>query len=238
VHQLGIVSSSVTGFRGSLAVSLLPRLRAPDEERASKPRTLALPPPGATIVTAYTSAEEFAILIQTVIVLLIARRSYAMTQGVTYSGPRLIILPALIVVLWALSELESILLTPWALPFLIVLDLVILVLAALAFTGVAERMTVVERGPAGGWTYRIGFSLAALFVGAFIVRVAVAALLFPSSLEFGSPPGGFPPIQQQTVLAIIDALYSMSAGLLVGRSLGIHRKVQAASARAAGGGAG
>ncbi|HLM92093.1 MAG TPA: hypothetical protein VK424_08660 [Thermoplasmata archaeon] len=181
-------------------------------------------------MTSYTSAELTAILIQVVIALLVIRRSYAMTQGVPYSAPRLVVLPALILVLWGVSELESVLLTPWALPYLIALDFAILVVTTFAFTGIAERMTRVDSGPAGSWSYQIGFSLAALFVGAFVIRLSVAVALFPSSLEFGSPPGGFPPIQQQAVLGIIDALFSVSVGLLVGRSLGISRKVRAARA--------
>ncbi len=184
-------------------------------------------------MTDYTSAELTAILIQVVIVLVIIRRSYAMTQGVPYSGARLAVLPVLLLILWGVSELESVLLTPWALPYLILLDLVILIGTSLAFSQVAERMTEVTHEPSGSWYYRIGFSFAALFVGAFVIRVTVAVVLFPSSLEFGSPPGGFPPIQQQIVLGVIDALYSVSAGLLVARSIGIRRKWQAARASAA-----
>jgi hypothetical protein len=184
-------------------------------------------------VTSYTTAELTAIFIQVVIALLIVRRSYRMTQGVPYSATRLIALPILILILWGASELESILLTPWALPYLVALDLAILVGTALAFAGVAQRMTQVYRGPSGSWSYRIGFSLAALFLVAFVLRLAVAVALFPSSLEFGSPPGGSPPVAQQVVLAVIDGLFSMSAGLLVGRSIGVHRKLQGAQASAA-----
>jgi len=178
----------------------------------------------------YTSAELAAIIIQVAIVLLIVRRSWAMMHGVPYSVARLVALPALILILWGLSELESILLTAWALPYLIVLDLAILIGTLLAFTPVAERMTQVNRDPAGNRSYRIGFSLAGLFVGAFVIRVSAAAILFPSSLEFGSPPGGFPPVQQQIVLGAIDALFSMSAGLVLARSTGIRRKWKAAQA--------
>jgi hypothetical protein len=179
-------------------------------------------------VTSFTSPELTAILIQLVIVLLIVRRSYAMTRGVPYSGFRLSFVAGLILFLWAVTELESTFLTPWAVPYLIALDIAILIGTSLAFTPVAERMTEAYRAPSGRWSYRIGFSLAALFVGAFVIRLSVAILLFPSSLAFGSPSGGFPPIQQQIVLGVVDALFSLSAGLLVARSIGIHRKWQAA----------
>lgn len=187
-------------------------------------------------VTAYTSTELTAIIIQVLIAFLVIRRSYAMTQGVPYSVARLVGFPALILVLWGFSELESILLTPWALPYLIALDSVILVITTFAITSVAEGMTRVAPGLSGTFSYRIGFSLAALFVGAFVLRIGIAIALFPSALEFGSPPGGYPPIQQQVVLGTIDALFSVSVGLLMGRSLGISRKVRAARASNAGSG--
>jgi hypothetical protein len=175
-------------------------------------------------LTDFTSAELTAIFIQVVIVLIVARRSYSMTRGVPFSSARLAALPALIVVLWTVSELESLLLTPWAFPYLIGLDFAIVVATSLAFTTVAERMTQVAVDPAGSGSYRIGFSLAALFVGAFALRLTIAIVLFPTSLEFGSPPGGYPPPQQQVVLAVIDSLFSFSAGLVLARSIGIRRK--------------
>ncbi|MCI4346814.1 MAG: hypothetical protein L3K07_08725 [Thermoplasmata archaeon] len=171
-----------------------------------------------------SSAESTAILVQLVIVLLIIRRSYAMTQGVGYSALILGVVPVLLLVLWGVTELESTLLTPWALPYLVAADLAILLVTAFLFTPVAERMTTVTRDATGVGSFRIGFSFAALFVGVFVVRFAVAIALFPASFEFGRPPGGYPPAGQQLVVAAIDALFSMSVGLLIARSLGIRRK--------------
>jgi len=175
-----------------------------------------------------SSPQLFALAIQIVIILAVIRRSYSMMQGVAYSLPRLALLPVLILVLWGISELESIVLTPWAIPYLIALDLAILIGTAIVSTPIAERMTTVHRDPAGGGSYRIGISMAVLFVGVFVARIALAAVLFPSAFQFGSPPAGFPPIQQQIVLGVIDALFSMSAGLLVGRSVGIYRRWESA----------
>jgi hypothetical protein len=187
------------------------------------------------MMTTYTASELTAIGIQLVIVLLVIRRSYAMAKGVPYSVVRLAVLPVLIGVIWGLTELESVLLTPWAVPYLMVLDLAILLGSSWGFIGVAERMTHVGRDPSGTVSYRIGFSLAALFVIVFLVRISLALTLFPSSLEFGSPPGGYPPVGQQVVLAAIDALFSVSVGLLVARSIGIRRRVRAHEMSAAGG---
>jgi hypothetical protein len=175
-------------------------------------------------MTTYTSAELTSIIIELVIVLVIIRRSYAMTQGVPYSAIRLAVLPALIVLLWGGNAFESIYLTPWAVPYLIALDVAILIGVSYAFTPMAARMTHVERDSSGNGSFRIEFSLAALFVVAFVIRIGLAVVLFPSSLEYGAPPGGFPPVQQQLVIAVIDAIFSLSAGLVVARSVGIRAK--------------
>jgi hypothetical protein len=172
----------------------------------------------------YSSAVATAVLIQLIVILIIARRSYAMTRGVPYSTFRIALLPGVLLALWVVYELESLLLIPWAFPYLNALDLAILVATAFAFAPVAERMTVVNRDGRGGGTIRIGISLAALYLGAFVIRVAVAVALFPNSLVFGSQPGGFPPLAQQIVLAVIDALFSFSAGLALARSVGMRRK--------------
>jgi hypothetical protein len=178
-------------------------------------------------LTSYTSAELTAILIQVVVALVVIRRSFAMARGVPYSPLRLAVLPALVLFLWGVSELESTLLTPWASPYLIGLDLAIVVATTISFARIAERATQVSSGESGSWSYQIGFSLAALFIGVFVVRLAIAVVWFPGALEFGKPPGGFPPVEQQIVLGFIDSLLSVGVGLLVGRSLGIRRKVEA-----------
>ncbi|MCI4373278.1 MAG: hypothetical protein L3K02_06525 [Thermoplasmata archaeon] len=175
-------------------------------------------------MASYNSAELTAIVIQLIIVLVIVRRSYLMTQGVPYSLSRLAITPVLILFLWAVTELESTFLTPWAIPYLIALDLAVVVLSSIALIPVAERMTQMYRGPSGEWWYRIGFSLAALFIGTFVIRFAITVLLFPGALEYGSSPGGYPSVSEQFVLVMVDALFSLSAGLLVARSIGIRRK--------------
>jgi hypothetical protein len=177
-------------------------------------------------MTSYTSAEATAIFIQIVIALVIVRRAYAMSQGVSYSVARLALAPALILFLWLVSELGSLLLIPWALPYLIVADTAILVVAAIGFARVAEAATEVTRNASGDWSYRIGFATALLYLVVFLARLAVAIALFPSVLELGAPPSGYPPFGQQVVLADIDAALSVSAGLLIGRSIGVVRKLR------------
>jgi hypothetical protein len=149
-----------------------------------------------------------------------------MSQGVPFSVRRLAVAPGLILILWTLSELESILLTPWAVPYLVTVDVTIVIVATLAFSRITEGMTEVKQGASGEWSFRIGISIAMLYLGVFLVRLTLTVILFPSSLEFGSTPGGFPPLPQQIALGVIDAIYSVSTGLLLGRSMGIARKVR------------
>jgi hypothetical protein len=143
---------------------------------------------------------------------------------VPYSGARLALLPGIIVVLWAAGELQATLLSPWALPYFIPLNAAVLLGTSIAFAPVAERMTHVTRDASGGGSYRIGFSITALFAAAFVVRLVAAVLLFPGALVYGAPPGGYPPVAQQMELEIIDALFSFSVGLLVGRAIGVARR--------------
>ena len=174
-------------------------------------------------MAALTSAAITPIALELLIVLLVVRRSYWMAKGVRFTLGRLVVLPALLLVLWAFTALESVLLTPWALPYLIALDTAVVVVTTLLFAGVAERATELYRGPSGEWYYRIGFAIAALFLVVYLVRLALTLLLFPQALDIGVTPPGYPPESQQVVLAVIDALFSMSVGLLIARSIGIYR---------------
>ena len=177
-------------------------------------------------------SETLAIGIQLLVALAIVRRSYSVSQGVPFSAARVLVSPVLIVVLWAVTEVESIALTPWAVPYLISLDASVLGASAYAFTGVAERRTVAWRDPKAGWMYRTEFSLALLFLGAFLLRLIVTAVYFPAALQTGVSVAGFPPGPQQAAIAGVDALFSMSAGLLIGRSRAALRRVRAAQASA------
>ena len=174
-----------------------------------------------------TSAELTTVVVDLLIALFIARRSYNMTVGVAFSTARFAATLVLIFLVWALNEAESLLLIPWALPSLVALDTGILVASGLLLAGVAQRMTTVTQAPSGRWMIRVHFGLATGFLVLFVVRLVIAVALFPSSLEFGSV-AGYPPESQQLVLAVIDALFSLSVGLLVARTLGAFRAKRAA----------
>ena len=179
-----------------------------------------------------SSAELTTIGVQILIVLLVVRRSYRMTQGVPASVVRLVLMPALVGVLWAFTALESIFLTPWAVPYLLGLDVALLTLTTVLFAGVAQRAAVFYRNEAGAWCYRIGFAIAGIFLAVYLVRLALTLALFPAALEVGVPVSGYPPGPQQAALATIDAMFSVSVGLLLARSIGIYRGWRAAVADA------
>jgi hypothetical protein len=177
-------------------------------------------------MTAYSTALIAPIVIQLVIVAVVVRRSYLMSQGVPYSVFRLVAVPVLLLILWAATEAASTLLTRWALPYLIAADTAILVVTAVAFAGVAQQVTHVSADVQGNWNYRVPFAITGLFLAAYVARLVLTVALFPQSLVFGALPSGYPPESQQVVLAVVDGIFSISVGLLVGRSVGIYRKLR------------
>jgi hypothetical protein len=145
-----------------------------------------------------TSAAIVPIIVQLAIALIVLRQPCLMAQGVPYSLPCLILLPGLLPVLWGLTELESTLFTPWALPFLLGSDTAILIVTAAMFAWVAQRVTETYRGPGGEWNYRIGFGIPAVFPGAFILRITLAAILLPVPSILASPRAGIPRLSSRS----------------------------------------
>lgn len=173
-------------------------------------------------------AELTAIVIELLIVAVIARRSYALSQGVAYSPVRLALSPIVVLALWAFTELEAVVLIPWALPYLLGADTGIVLATTLGMVPYAAKHTTVSSDPTGARTVRLGPTLAVLFFVVFLARILVALALFPSSLGVGGAPSAALPGAQQLLLAVIDGMLSVSVGLLLARSLGIARKVREA----------
>src|SRR5690348_12505594 len=132
------------------------------------------------------------VAIQLLFVLIVVRRSYQMSKGVSYSTLRVMAVPVLLLLLWALSEYESTVLAPWAIPYLIALDAGIVAAAAWWFAPIAQRATQFFQGESGDWRFRIDFSVTAVFLVAYLVRLAIADVLFPASLSFGGGPPAYP----------------------------------------------
>lgn len=181
---------------------------------------------GGVDTNATEISELYAVAIELIVVGLIARRSIALARGVPYSPVRLALAPVVVLALWAITELEALAWLKGDGPYLLAADAAIVLATTWMIAPMAARQTTISESPQGGRTVRLGMALAAGFFVVFLARIVVVLVLLPASLEFGAPPSGGLTSVQQVVLAGIDALLSLSVGLLLARSLGIVRRAR------------
>jgi hypothetical protein len=171
-------------------------------------------------MTAISPALEEAIAVELIIILLVARRAYLMYRGVAYSPQRLYLMMALYGFLVAITLAETFSLFPW---YATVADLAIVAVTAWLFTGHAAS-TVIFEGPPGARKYRLPITLVLVYLVLFGIRLALEAGYFPTLIETGvAPAAGTISTFAYVALAVVDALFAFSAGLLIGRSLGVIR---------------
>jgi hypothetical protein len=176
------------------------------------------------------SALETALGIQVVLALWIGLRSYRSYQGRLYSPGRILLFPVLILLVWVLTEFETIAAVPWAFPLWTIVDVVVLAASALATVPIANRLVRVSQRQAGAWYYQYGVELISFYLALWLVRLGLAAYYDPSSLEFAAPMGALS-ATASSVLVLIQWLFSVSSGLVVGRAIGTYRLHRAAEAR-------
>jgi hypothetical protein len=169
------------------------------------------------------TAVETAIGIEAILVLWIGVRSYRSYQGRLYSAGRVLVFPVLILLLFLSTEYDTIVAVPWALPLWTIVDLVVLTAAALATLPLAPRLVRVTRRDDGEWYYQYGIELIAVYLGLWVVRLGLAAYFDPSSIEFVTPTGPAPSATASEVLVLIQGLFSISSGLVIGRGVGTYR---------------
>jgi hypothetical protein len=169
------------------------------------------------------SALETAIGIEAILVLWIGVRSYRSYQGRRYSGGRVLIFPVLILLLYLLTEFETISTVPWAFPVWTAIDFVVLVAAALGTIPIASRLVQVTRRSDGEWYYQYGIELIAFYLGLWVVRFGLAIYYDPASIEFVAPTGAPLSATASDVLVLIQGLFAVSSGLVIGRGVGTYR---------------
>ena len=169
------------------------------------------------------TAVETTIGLEVLLVLWIGARSYRSYQGRVYSPGRVLIFPVLILLVFSLTEVETVAAVPWSFPLWVVADLVIVVGAAMVTLPIAPRLVRVSRRDDGQWYYQFGIELIAFYLGLWIVRLGLAAYYDPASLEFAVPTG--PPLSATAsdVLLLIQGLFAISSGLVIGRGVVTYR---------------
>lgn len=151
---------------------------------------------------------------------LVLRRAYRTAHGARLSRGRLWVFAGFYLVLLLVQLLLTYLILPcWTIP----LDLGVVVVGAVVFTGYTRERVEIYQGPKGTWMYRLGMQAAVLYVALYAVRIALEFLYFPSFISFG-PVGASPSLSPLTegILLVVDSLLSLSTGFLLGRLAGIE----------------
>jgi hypothetical protein len=184
-------------------------------------------------MTGMSPAFEDALLIEVLIAFFILIRGVRTYYGRLYSTARVLVFPFLAVFLWLLAEAETAVSIAWSFPIFLAIDAVLVVVGAVFVLPFASRVISVYRGPDGQWMYRYGIELIGFYLGSWVVRFALAAYFDPSSLEFTVTTG--PPLSAiaSDVMLLVEALLSISTGLVIGRSIGTYRLYRQAIAQPA-----
>jgi hypothetical protein len=185
-------------------------------------------------VTAPSSSLEPVIAFEALLAIWVGFRSYQSYRGRTYSPGRVFVFPILILLVYAATEFETIASVSWSYPTWTLVDLAVLVAAALVTLPLADRLVRVSQRPDGGWFYQYGMELIAIYLALWIIRLGVAAYYDPASLDFAPPVGAPLSATASEAVVLVQGLFSISSGLVIGRSVCTYRLHRKASAQAAG----
>lgn len=173
-----------------------------------------------------TGADQTAILVLAVIVLLMARRTYALQQGTPYSTLRIFGYGAYSTALFVILAASTIYLAvgSWGPIAYALVGVYAVAIASIAWAvrPRVRRLVRFEMRPDGRLYYRLPVIVPALSLALFVVRVGVQIGLFglASVATFTLPTSVGPGVL--FVLIAADLLFGGSVGLLFGRALGIR----------------
>lgn len=169
------------------------------------------------------SALEAAIGFQALIIIILLIRSIRVYYGRPLQPVRLFLFPALTILIFLLTEAETIASIPSAYPLWAVVDAVTLVAAAAVTIPLAPRFVTVTKVSENEFTYRYGIELIALYLGLWVVRFALALVYDPNSLIFSTNVTTTLTGGASSVMLIVQTLFAISSGIVVGRSIGAYR---------------
>jgi len=166
--------------------------------------------------------------------LFVLRRSYRLTQGVRLSTARLVVLPAFYVLIYAgeLASVSFVGATSSIAPLTYVslaVDALLLVAGVVLAYQYTRRHVELYRAPGQtDWSYRLNPFLPIVYVVLFLIRVGIeTALLGVSPFEFPTA-ASIAGLSSLSLLlfAVVDALWGLSTGFLIGRSVGAWHEWQ------------
>jgi hypothetical protein len=169
-----------------------------------------------------SASLEYAAVFQGLLAVWVGLRSYRTYQGRPYSAGRVFLFPLLVLIVYATTEFETVATVSWAYPLWTTADLVVLAVAAMATIPLAGRLVRVSQRPDGTWYYQYGIELITVYLALWVVRLGLAVVYDPASLGFAAPTG--PPLSAtaSAVVVLIQGLFSVSSGLVIGRAIGTY----------------
>lgn len=178
-----------------------------------------------------TSAFYTELFLIVIIVLILARRTYAMIQGTAYSAARLFGFAGFYILLYvvlAYGTLASALGFWGSTTYLLVAAYVAVpVVAGLVAAPHVERIVHFEQRADGQWYYKLGMVVPVAYLVLFVIRIgAEIAVLGPNAFYLTFPPPPAPSVGALVVLLAVDLLFGVSLGLLLGRGVGVYRAYQ------------
>ena len=176
------------------------------------------------------SELEVAVGVQVVLAVWIGLRSLRVYQGRRYSEARVLLFPVLVLLLFLETEVATIYAVAWAFPVFTVFDVVILAASAAATWPFITRLVKVTRRDDGALYYQYGIELISIYLGLWVVRLALAAYYDPSSLILGATVSTSLSATASDVLVLIQALFAISSGIVIGRAIGTYRLAHRAMA--------
>lgn len=157
--------------------------------------------------------------------LIIGRRVVQMVQGAPLSVGRLVAFAVVYLALGGLALGADALIEPW---WVVLVDVAVIVVAALLLPASIEAGVSVYRGPGGGWYYKMGVWVPVVYLSLFVARIVIEIGVL------GIDPFAYSPFTtafssgQLALLGIVDGLFAGSVGLLVARSVAVYRSFRRA----------
>jgi hypothetical protein len=182
-------------------------------------------------VTPSISDAAPTIIFLVLLVAVLARRFYQSVRGAKLTPASLIAFAGIFFALFALTVVTGYVLYPkYALGGLLV-DAVVFVPAAYLGIRYTRRKVEVWQRPDGVWMYRLGVVIALVYLALLAARLLLDIFVIGIN-PFGSTTTT-PTLSAVAAasLLVVDALFAVSTGLLVGRNLGVYLVYRAALQR-------
>jgi hypothetical protein len=173
-----------------------------------------------------SGADESALVFLALIVLIIGRRVAMMVRGAPVRTERILATAVLFSALFVLVLAESYFQVPW---WTYAIDAAVLAVTIVLTIGYVRRHVVFEQRD-GAWYYRLHPVIVVAYLVLFVVRLALDLVVL--GINPFAPPTSGPALAGTTLVlvAVVDALFSLSTGLLIGRSVGVVLEYRAKTA--------